>query len=162
MKLTDKIQQLTATQRIENLENAAETLINSAQHMLQENAQLKQRILDLEMKMLSVINNLELNDKIAKDLVDFKVDELKERVSILLERGEIEKDESVGPTSLVVSKESDKDGNVTTERVQFLMEQITDGDLKVLLIGKTVGEKIEYKDSLVEILEIYKKAEQTA
>jgi sarcosine oxidase gamma subunit len=155
MKTPEKIQQLTATQRLETLERALGETIDAAQFLLQENAKLKAALVELSLKTDAIIETQVIGEQVSDFITKANEKDLKDRVQKLLDKNEIEACESVGPESFVVAVEKNEQGEVTNPRIQFSMIEVSDAELKVGLIGKKAGEVLSYKTSIVEILEIY-------
>lgn len=160
MKTPENIKQLTALQRIEALEGALRSTIDAAQMLVQENANLKAQILELSAQTKAIIEVQGIQDSVNKDIVKQNVAELQSRITVLLEKKEIELCDSIGPSSFVVAKEFNDNGEETNPRIQFSMAAISDEDLKSALIGKIVGDDIKYKNSNVKIVEIYKAVQE--
>ena len=155
MKTPEKIQQLTALQRIQVLEGALGQTIDAAQMLVKENATLKAQVLELSAQIQAIIEIQDIQEAVGKNIVKQNIADLEGRIARLLESKEIAPSESVGPKSFVVAKEFNKEGNETNPRIQFSMDQVSDEDLKLALIGKVVGDNVEYKNSNVQIIEIY-------
>lgn len=155
MKTPERIQQLTATQRLEKLENAIVETIEAAQFLVQENSKLKAVIEDLEAKIEAIIKVQQIDAQVNEFIVNKNEQDLKDRVSALVEKGEIEPCETIGPETFVVALEKNDEGTITNPRIQFSMITVSDADLKVELIGKKTGDVFKYKTANVEILETY-------
>ena len=160
MKTPDNIKQLTALQRIETLEGVLSQTIEACQMIVQENAGLKAQTLELSAQIKAIIEVQNIQEAVNKEIIKQNVAELEGRVARLLEKKEIEASESIGPDSFVVAKEFNKDGVELNPRNQFAMATVGDEELKLSLIGKAVGDTIEYKNSVVKIMEIYKAVQE--
>lgn len=159
MKTPEAVKQLTALQRIETLEGALAQTIDAAQTLVQENATLKAQVLELSAQIKAIIEVQGIQESVNKDIVKQNVEELKGRITKLLESKEIEPCDIIGPKSFVAAKMLNKEGLEANPRIQFAMESIEE-DVRQLLLDKKVGDEVQYNDSKVIIMEVYKATQE--
>jgi hypothetical protein len=130
-------------------------------NLSRENEILKDALQLLHEKLDAVITlqnrGLTLSDdNINQIVVELKENELKQRVTTMIERGTIKASEVVGEDSLIVSRELSKEGKVENPRLQFLVGRLVD-ELKSKFVGKKVGDLIQGEDNKldIEIMEVY-------
>ena len=70
MKTPERIQQLTATQRLEKLESAIVETIEAAQFLVQENSKLKAVIEDLETKIEAIVKIQQIDAQVNEFIVN--------------------------------------------------------------------------------------------
>ena len=64
------------------------------------------------------------NDNINEKAIELKALSLKEKVDLGLKENKIEPTDVVGDTSLIISRELDKEGKVANPRLQFALERL--------------------------------------
>jgi len=163
-----KQQKLTASQRIEGLENALAGANQNMQFLAQEMDRIRQTITALARRVNATIKAGETdgvsNDVVNKILVEENVEELKGKIDFLLEQKVLEKTKKkkIHERSFVVGRELDEESNVVNPRMQFALASLNE-EAKTKVTGKKIGELVEdfSGDGLtLEITELYDIAEE--
>jgi len=96
------------------------------------------------------------DENIEEKVVEIRENDLKNKITELVENGYAEPSDETSEKSLIVARELNKDGGVENPRIQFLVSTLIE-DLKEKFLGKKVGDFISNgEDKLdMEILEIY-------
>lgn len=130
-------------------------------NLSRENEILKDALQLLHEKLESVIalsneGSPLTNENINEKVVLLKEQALKDKVTQMVDAGQIAKTEKVTENSLVVARELNKNGTVENPRIQFLTSRLIQ-ELQDKFIDKTVGDLIKGdEDKLdLEIMEIY-------
>lgn len=130
-------------------------------NLSRENEILKDALQLLHEKLESVIalsneGSPLTNENINEKVVLLKEQVLKDKVTQMVDAGQIAKTEKVTENSLVVARELNKNGTVENPRIQFLTSRLIQ-ELQDKFIDKTVGDLIKGdEDKLdLEIMEIY-------
>lgn len=161
-------QKLTASQRIEALENMHLTANQNIKLLAGEIDNLRQTMGALARRLNAAIKvgeNGNISNNAVNDLlIQENTSELKGKVDYLLDQGVLEasKRGEVGEKSFVVGRELDEDRNVINPRIQFALASILP-EIKTLLMGKKVGEVIKNEAGdglLMEVVEIFDIAEK--
>ena len=161
-------QKLTASQRIEALENMNMSSNENIRILAGEIDNLRQTIGALARRLNATIkvgesgsiNNESVNDLLVQE----NTLELKGKVDFLIEQGVLEtsKKGQVGEKSFVVGRELDEDRNVINPRIQFALASLIP-EVKSLLMDKKVGDVIKNEAGdglLMEVVEIFDIAEK--
>lgn len=165
----------TATERLNNLENAFVAIHNSTTEImnkLEQNSKDLTSLLDnqqalveanrlLNNQVLAIISlseqGLPINETNIKDtIIPMNVEHLKSQVSKWLEQKVLVPSDTVTSQSFIVTKQRDSQGNVTDQRLQFSVNNLPE-TAQVVVVGSQVGNTVTFQgggDSL-EILEIY-------
>lgn len=161
-KTQGRVQNLTASQRLENLEYVAEqflganqTLVNGYSQLRSELQALKEMfVCSMELAEEGMIGSM---DNIQKRLVDKSVKKLEESVKTSIEKGELVQCEEVQELSFVVCQEYNESKELVNPRIQFSLSNVQDEKLKADMLGKKIGESIQVLDSsnTLQLLEIY-------
>jgi len=174
--------QPNAAQRILNLEQNVMSIkqslegltssVNQALSQLQENqnekmgavadefSKLQKSLVDVRTRVDATIEATDTNDYVSKKMLDYSVNQLKQKVAKLVELEALtpDNDSEIGDRSFVVGSEIDKEGNEVNPRVQFAMPSMTEENQEKLK-GKKVGDVVvfyEESDALdLQINEVY-------
>lgn len=152
----------TASQRIDDMERGLMALYQTADNMARDLMTIKEAIKLLGNKLDSVVKaserGLSLNDDtISKIMVENNIEELKLKVTNLVNSGVLVASEEVGPNSFVVGREIDNEtGNVANPRMQFIVSALAP-EVKDKFPGSKVGQTLELQEGKwkFEILEVY-------
>ena len=151
----------TASQRIDDMERGLMALYQTADNMARDMGTIKEAIKLLGNKLDSVVKASErgeaLNDEvIARIMVENNVEELKEKVTNLVNQGVLVAAEEVGPNSFVVGREIAEDGSIANPRMQFVVSALQ-GEVKDKFPGSKVGQTLELQEGKwkFEIQEVY-------
>lgn len=170
--IKDRIQTITAKERIEGLEFSVNRLIEAqglAVDKIREIEELQGRIIQ---NFQAMINLMERGEKVSgksinQEVVDKEVEFLKAEVDELKKRGEVVPEDLTLSESFVILQEiaaTEGPEVVINPRIQFLVSAVNDANLQARLIGKKVGDIVAFKpESNLKIIEIYKvvKVEET-
>lgn len=140
----------TASQRIDDTERGLMSLYQTADNMARDLLTIKEAIKLLGNKLDSVVKasaqGLPLNDEvIAKIMVENNVEELKGKVTNLVNQGVLVAAEEVGPNSFVVGREISEDGTVQNPRMQFVVNALQEG-VKEKFPGTKPGQILELQE----------------
>ena len=154
--------QLTASERLDNLERSLISLYQTADNMARDVLTIKDAIKLLGNKVDAIVkasaSGMTLNDEnLAKLMIENNVAELKTKVENLVTQGYLAVEETVTMNSFVVGREVDDNGEVQNPRLQFAAAALQDG-LREKLIDKKVGEKVVFEEGKLafEVMEVYK------
>jgi len=171
--MNKEVRQPKASEKLESLEkmvvSMSEQLNNTSKRsgemeliiysLSRENEIIKDALQLLHDKLDAVIaiSGGELtSDNIEASIVSKKVQSLKDGIDKGLEAGNIKPADVVSDQSLIVSRETDKDGEVQNPRLQFMVGRLSP-QLASKFVGKLVGDLVKgEEDKLdIEIMEIY-------
>lgn len=151
----------TASQRIDELEQALMSLYGTADNMARDLSMAKEAIKLLGNKLDSVVKAISRGENItdeviSKIMVENNVEELKQKTNNLVGKGMLEVSEEVTLTSFVVGREINEDGIVMNPRMQFVLSTIN-SEVQKKFLGAKVGQLIEVQEGKwqFEIIEIY-------
>lgn len=151
----------TASQRIDDMERGLMALYQTADNMARDMGVIKEAIKLLGNKLDAVVkasNRGEaLNDEvIAKIMVENNVEELKGKVTDLVNQGVLVAAEEVGPNSFVVGREIDENGTVVNPRMQFVVSALQ-GEIKDKFPGSKAGQILDLQEGKFkfEVQEVY-------
>lgn len=152
----------TASQRIDDMERGLMALYQTADNMARDLMTIKEAIKLLGNKLDSVVKasaaGLPMNDDtISKIMVENNIEELKLKVTNLVNSGVLVTAEEVGPNSFVVGREIDNEsGAVTNPRMQFVVSALA-AEVKDKFPGSKAGQILELQEGKwkFEILEVY-------
>ncbi len=151
----------TASQRIDDMERGLMALYQTADNMARDMMTIKEAIKLLGNKLDSVVkasNRGEAltDETIAKIMVENNVEELKEKVTNLVNQGVLVAAEEVGPNSFIVGRELAEDGTVQNPRMQFVVSALQP-EVKDKFPGAKAGQILELQEGKwkFEIQEIY-------
>jgi len=151
----------TASQRIDDMERGLMALYQTADNMARDLMTIKEAIKLIGNKLDSVVKASSrgeaLNDEvIAKIMVENNVEELKEKVTNLVNQGVLVAAEEVGPNSFVVGREIDENGVVANPRMQFVVSALG-AEVKDKFPGAKAGQTLELQEGKwkFEVQEVY-------
>lgn len=151
----------TASQRIDDMERGLMALYQTADNMARDMMTIKEAIKLLGNKLDSVVKasarGEALTDEvIAKIMVENNVEELKDKVTNLVNQGVLVAAEEVGPNSFVVGREIDENGNVANPRMQFVVSALH-GEIKDKFPGAKPGQTLDLQEGKFkfEVQEVY-------
>lgn len=159
-KTQEQKPQLTATQRIGNLENAMMSIYNALDQMARDMGLVKDAIKLLGNKLETVAKLLEngesVNDtSIAAGMTARNVLELKEKISNLEKQGVLVSTDQVSENSFVAGQELNEAGQTVNPRLQFAASALVP-EVKAKMIGAKVGDIIPTNNNLsFQVQEIY-------
>ncbi len=161
---TDKVPKLSASKRIEMLEQNM-VVIHQTMYMLNDKiGKLEAQNVAFAKRLTSVVSTAQLTEEaVTAGVVAINVRELEEVVSALKENGNLVDTDVIGDQSFLVVRELNSESVEVNPRRQFLVSNENIGeDIKKQLLGKKVGDIVTPdEDKLkIEILEIYDVIEQ--
>lgn len=153
---------MTASQKLEALENMFMAQNNQIEILADEIDRLRNQLVAVNKRLNSTIQAAEQgaisNDAVNKVILADNMRELESKITFLVEQGVlVRNDEAViGEKNFVVGREIDTSGNVTNPRVQFSVNSI-DPEVKKQMMGKKAGDVVAYSESedSLEITEVY-------
>ncbi|NJO48294.1 MAG: hypothetical protein HC840_01100 [Leptolyngbyaceae cyanobacterium RM2_2_4] len=151
----------TASQRIDDMERGLMALYQTADNMARDLMTVKEAIKLLGNKLDSVVKASSrgeaLTDEvIAKIMVENNVEELKEKVTNLVNQGVLVAAEEVGPNSFIVGRELADDGTVQNPRMQFVVSALQP-EVRDKFPGAKAGQTLELQEGKwkFEVQEVY-------
>lgn len=153
--------QRTASQRIDDMERGLMALYQTADNMARDVMTIKEAIKLLGNKLASVVkaseNGEQVNDEvISRIMVENNVEELKEKVTDLVNQGILASAEEVTAQSFVVGRELGDDGAIVNPRMQFVVSA-TQEHVRPKFLGAKVGQVLDLEEGKwkFEVQEIY-------
>lgn len=151
----------TAAQRIDDMERGLMALYQTADNMARDLMTVKEAIKLLGNKLDAVVKasnrGEQLNDDvISKIMVENNIEELKSKVTDLVNQGILVASEEVGEQSFVVGREIDENGEVKNPRMQFVVSALNQ-DVRSKFPGAKVGQTLDLQEGKwkFEIQEAY-------
>ena len=151
----------TAAQRIDDMERGLMALYQTADNMARDLMTIKEAIKLLGNKLDAVVKasnrGEQLNDEvISKIMVENNIEELKNKVTDLVNQGILQAAEEVTANSFVVGREVDENGTVQNPRMQFVVSALAP-NVKDKFPGAKVGQTLELEEGKwkFEIQEVY-------
>lgn len=151
----------TASQRIDDMERGLMALYQTADNMARDMMTIKEAIKLLGNKLDSVVkasrNGEVMSDEvIARIMVENNIEELKEKVTNLVNQGVLQAAEEAGPNSFIVGRELGDDGKVANPRMQFVVSALNP-EVRDKFPGSKPGQTLELQEGKwkFEILEVY-------
>lgn len=151
----------TASQRIDDMERGLMALYQTADQMARDLMTVKEAIKLLGNKLDSIVKASSrgeaLNDEvIAKIMVENNVEELREKVTNLVNQGVLVAAEEVGPNSFVVGREIDENGKVANPRMQFVVSALQ-AEVRDRFPGAKAGQTLDLQEGKwkFEVQEVY-------
>lgn len=151
---------LSATERLSNLENAAQSLFQLNDNLIKDILDIRKAVQLLHSKVTALakasIQGEEPNDEtLNRIMVEGNIEDLANKVTGLVEQGLLSKDETIGENAFVVGQELDDAGNVINPRLQFAVQALKP-EVQAKLKGLKVGETVQIQDNLkFTVLESY-------
>lgn len=168
MTTEQKPKQLTASERIDNLENTMMSLYQTADNIARDVLTIKDAIKLLGNKVdaivkASVAGKPLTDENLASIMIENNVTELKGKVDGLITQGILVTEETVSADSFVVGREVDENGEVQNPRLQFAVASLQN-DLKDKLIGQKTSSVVVFEEGKLsfEVMEVYKIQSPTA
>lgn len=169
-QVTQEAKKLTASQRIDNLENMVVVQERKFEILADEIDQLRKIIQSLGKRLSASIKAAEEgelnNDSVNKIIIQQAEKELENKLAQLVTAGVLEKvednTEAIGQKHFVVGRELNEDGTVINPRAQFAIASV-DESLQAKVLGRKLGEiaplqQGELKTNF-EITELYRLVE---
>jgi len=151
----------SATERLTNLENAAQSLFQLNDNLIKDVMDLKRTIKLLDNKV-SALAKASLADEKPTDevlnrfMIENNVDDLVRKVNELVERGMLVKEEQVTDNAFVVGQELDGEDKVLNVRLQFALKALKP-EMQEKLLGVKAGDTLLIQENLkFRVLESYK------
>jgi regulator of replication initiation timing len=155
----------TATERLEILENTAQSIIQAIQplaNMAQDLMALREAVKLLNNKLDSTIGCLNAKEDLTDDNIGARMTannakDLQDKVTKMVNDGLLAATTTIGKDSFVVLNEQDSTGKIVNPRMQFLLSALQNEEVKTKLEGATVGSNIPVGDKggSLNILEAY-------
>jgi len=155
----------SATERLEDLENLTQRVIQAIQPLessLRDIAGLREALKLLNNKLDAVVKSVNAggpitDDGISKYMVENNVKELTSRVEGMVSQGMLVATDTVSKESFVVVNEADASGTIVNPRMQFLLSALDNEEVRTKLEGAKTGDNIFIGDkgASINILEAY-------
>ena len=151
----------SATQRLDNLENAAQSLFQLSDNIIKDLSDIKRTIQLLNNKVDALakasIAGEEPNDEVLnRIMIENNVKDLANKVAGLVEKGMLVAEETVGDNAFIVGQEVDASDKVLNPRLQFALKALNP-EMQAKLLGAKVGTTLPIQENLKFIvLESYK------
>jgi hypothetical protein len=152
----------SASQKINDLENALMALYQTADNMARDLMAIKDALKLLNNKLESVIkasnNGEQLTDEVInRIMIQNNVEELAEKVKLMVAQGVLASSVQVADDSFVVGTEIDDAGETINPRLQFAVYALRNPEEREKLKGGLVGDSIRYNPSKprYKISEVY-------
>ena len=157
-----------ALERIDGLEKTVSYLVDATNKGLGEFDEKLQAVAELTNAMVTLLGQDAVSNAIAEARANADADAVKrqqDQVDELKTKGILVAAETVGEDTLIVGKETDKDGNVLRPgRAQIQMGQLKP-EIKAILAGKAIGTVIDTpgggKFEVQELYTVVPKAAET-
>lgn len=150
-----------ASQRIEDLERAMMSLYQTADNMARDLMTIKDAIKILGNKVDAIVKASSrgetLSDEVvAAIMVENNVEELKNKLNMLVAQGILVPEAVVSATSFVVGREVDDSGKVVNPRLQFTMSGLQE-QVREKIVGAVPGQTLTLEEGKLkfEVLESY-------
>lgn len=151
----------TASQRLDDMERGLMSLYQTADSMARDLMTIKEAIKLLGNKVDSIVKASSrgepLTDEVlAKIMVENNVEELKEKVTNLVNQNILVAAEEIGPNSFIVGRELSDEGTVVNPRMQFVVSALHE-DVRSKFPGSKVGQVLDLQEGKwkFEVLEVY-------
>lgn len=151
----------TASQRIDDLEMGLRAMYQTAENMARDMGTIKEAIKLLGNKMDSIVkasnNGEKLTDEvIARIMVENNVEELRNKVTDLVNQGFLAKGEEITLNSFVVGRELAEDGTIQNPRMQFVVSALAE-QVRNKFPGQKSGDILTLEEGKwkFEIQEVY-------
>lgn len=153
---------MTASQKLEALENMFMTQNNQIEILADEIDQLRSQLVAVNKRLNATIQAADAggvtSESINKIILSDNMKELESRITFLADQGVLVRndDAEITEKTFVVGREIDTEGNVTNPRVQFSVGSV-DVELKKQITGKKVGAVVAYSETQdsIEVTEVY-------
>jgi hypothetical protein len=158
----------TAVQKLSDVENVVVQLYGAFDNATKDLTLLKNAVRLLNNKVDAMVKATVSGEGISdavieRIMIENSVADLTNKTANLVLSGVIAPEEQVSENSFVVGNDSDDTGKVVNPRLQFALKALPP-DLQSKLIGKRVGDTVQFTDSKLtfKVLETYKIQEQQA
>lgn len=153
--------QLTASQRIDNLENAVMGMYQTVDNMARDLLTLKSAVQLLDNKLSAVVKASNQGEALTNDVLDRlmqqnNAESLKSKVDAFVAQGILVPAESVKQNSFLVGRELAEDGTVVNMRIQFVVAS-AQKEAQDKLVGAKVGDVVSFEEGKpkLEVLEVF-------
>jgi regulator of replication initiation timing len=160
----------TATERLEVLENTANSIIQAIQpvaNMAQDLMSLREAVKLLNNKLDSVVKAINAGTALTDEnlnaiMTDNNAKELQDKVTKMVSDGLLVTTDTITKDSFVVINEQDGTGKIVNPRMQFLLSALNNEEVRAKLDGAKVGDNIALGDKggSLNVLEAYSIAAQ--
>ncbi len=149
----------TASQRIDDLERGLIGMYQTADNMARDLMTMKEALKLLGNKLDAVVkaNNRgnpasQITDEvISAIMLENNVEELKEKVTKLVQQGILVPSEEVIASSFLVGKEIDDQGKVVNPRLQFTLSSLQSEDLRKKILGAKPGQLLTLEEGKLKL-----------
>jgi hypothetical protein len=155
----------TASERLETLENTLDRVIQHIQPMdlmAKDLLAMKEALKLLNNKVDSVVKALNDQQPLTPETINANMlanneAELKDKVTALVKSGTLATADTTSKDSFLALSEADAQGTVINPRIQFLLSNLQNEELRSKLEGTKVGDTVatDDKGNTVTVLEIY-------
>jgi len=160
-KKVEKVKKITATKRLEALEEAVLGFQQRFLILADEIDKLSAGLMATTKTIDGLLEATKTREAVNDIIVNENIKEMEQKVKALEEQGVLIKEEgdevAIGERSYVVGRELDQEGNVMNPRIHFAYPSLKDEE-KELFLGRKKGEVVmQEADSKVglEIVEIF-------
>jgi hypothetical protein len=160
----------TASQRIDDLERAVMSIFQVSNNMARDNSMIKDALKLLGNRVTALIQLLAGNqlglvvgeDSVDRVMRENQVEELKEKVTNLIEQGFFITADTIGENTFVVGTENEPDeadgtpGKIVHPRLQFTLASL-EKEVQDKLLGAKVGDTVTFKENALvfKVQEVY-------
>lgn len=151
----------SATQRLDNLEGAAQSLFQLSDSLVKDLLDIKKALQLLNNKVdalaKAAVAGEEPNDEVLnRIMIENNIADLSQKVANMVEQGFLINEEEISDNAFVVGKELDGEDKVINPRLQFAVRALKP-DMQTKLIGAKKGAVLQIQDNLkFHVLESYK------
>ena len=152
----------TATQRLEDLENGLMTIYQTLDAVARDVLASKEAIKLLNNKLDAIVkatnSGSQLTDEVLSEImVQNNIDDLKQKVTNLLNAGFLVSQEAVELNSFIVGRDVKDDGSVINPRIQFALRAIEDEAIRNKLLGAKAGDTLTLEEgkAMFQVMETY-------
>ena len=152
----------SASQKIQDLENALIGLYQTADNIVRDLNIIKDALKLLGNKVDSVVKatlagEQPTDEVIQRIMVENNIEELKNKLKVMVARGILAPGEQVAQDSFLVGQDIDDQGNVINPRLQFALYAINPPELQQKFIGAKVGDVLNLQEGKLKfkVTEVY-------
>jgi len=160
-KKVEKVKKITATKRLEALEEAVLGFQQRFLILADEIDKLSAGLMATTKTIDGLLEATKTREAVNDIIVNENIKEMEQKVKLFQEQGILIKEEGedaeVGERSYIVGRELDQEGNVLNPRIHFAYPSLTEEE-KELFLGKKISEVIMQdaeSNTGLEILEIF-------
>ncbi len=153
-----KAPKLNAKQKIEAIEDRLSGMDSQFMILAEEIDKIATVVQQVVRRLTAVVKATESETGVQKIMLDNSIEELKDRVSFLIDQGALIKDDKrlINDMTFLVCREVDNESNVINPRIQFAILSLADDAVKAPFLGKKLGDIVTTEDGVkLEVTEVY-------